>query len=331
MSEHESQAARESAIRTLREAERFLLVGHQRPDGDCVGSQAALARVLESLGKTAVVQNPDAPAAEFSYLTEAGPFGVWNGDGLPEHDVCVLLDFNDLSRTGPMAEALGGAPSRKLIVDHHPLGPEVWWDEAFVDVSASATGLLVHRIAGLLGVEVDPVVARAVFTALVTDTGWFRYSNTDGETLATAAGLLGHGVETAEMFRAIHQRTSRDEPLALAAALTRTRYHAGGRLAVVDLPRGEGPELADSNTLLDVLRAVESVEVVLFLRELAAGGVKLSARSKTDFDVNRLARRFGGGGHRKAAGATIDGTLDDVRAALVAAAEGAFEPGGSGS
>src|SRR5262245_31550412 len=329
MSIHESEVAREAALSTLRAGRSFLLVGHERPDGDCVGSQAALARVLAKLGKAVAVVNPDPPAPQFDELVRSGPFSTWSGK-VPQHDVCVLLDFNVLTRCGPMAGPLAAATSRKLIVDHHPLGNEQWWTDAYVDVSAAATGLLVRRIARELGVGLDPLLARAVFTSIVTDTGWFRYSNTDAETLATAAELVAHGVAPAEVYRAIHQQSAPSEPAAIGRALERTEYFADGRLAVVDLPvakNGE-PRLEDTDTPLDILRAVKDVEVVLFLRAREDGQVKLSARSKTAYDVNALARRFGGGGHVKAAGATIRGSLEDVRKRLVEAAVAGFDDDG---
>src|SRR5262245_35806916 len=313
---------KERALALLRAGQRFLLAGHVRPDGDCLGSQAALARGLQGLGKTVVIVNPDPPAPAFDYLTRELPYATFSGGALPAHDVVVLLDFNDLARTGPMAEALARAPSKKMVIDHHPFEGRPWWDERFVDVTASATGLLVWRILRALGAPLDALVARAVFTSLVTDTGWFRYSNTDTETLTLAGELIRLGVEPATLFAALYQRRPAEEPLAMAAVLARLEYFAGGRLAVTVQPLGNGgaPGLDDGDPVLDILRAVEKVEVVLYLRETESGSCKLSARSKTAFDVNRLARRFGGGGHVKAAGATIPGALADVRARVVAAA-----------
>jgi phosphoesterase RecJ-like protein len=312
----------ERALALLRSSRRFLLVGHVRPDGDCLGSQGALARGLQQLGKEAAILNPDAPARAFDYLSRALPYSVYAGGTLPAHDVVVLLDFNELARTGPMAPLIERAPSRKLVIDHHPYHGNPWWDACFVDVRASATGLLVWRILRALSAPLDSLVAKAVFTSLVTDTGWFRYSNTDVETLALASELVAHGVEPARLFESLFQRRAAVEPLALAAVLGRLEYFAEGRLAVTDQPLGNGgvPALDDGDPVLDLLRAVASVEVVLYVRETEPGVCKLSARSKTAFDVNQLARRFGGGGHVKAAGATIRGGLREVRAQLVAAA-----------
>ncbi len=303
------------ALEVLREGERFLLVGHQRPDGDCVGSQAALARTLAGLGKDVVVLNPDHPGPSFGYLYDGARFEVFSGS-VPEHDVCVLLDFNEPSRCGVMGELLVQKDSLKLVVDHHPHEGEAWWDARFVDVTAAATGTLVWRISQELGVEVDRAFAAGIFTSLVSDTGWFRYSNTDAETMRIASHLVELGVQPAELYGHLHQQNAMQEPKGLAWLLGRLEYFADGRLAVVDQPLGDQPS-ADSDAVLDIVRSVEAVEVVLFVRELEPGLCKLSARSKTDYNVNRLARRFGGGGHVKASGATIRATLQEAKARLV--------------
>ena len=309
------------ALSLLREGQRFVLTGHVRPDGDCIGAQAALARVLEALGKKVWIVNPDPIQEQFDYLSAELRYGVFSGD-LPAHDVAVLLDFSELSRTGPLAEPLAAASSKKVVVDHHVFEGRPWWDAAYVDSSASATGLLVYRIARALGVELDPVAAAGVFTSMVTDTGWFKYSNTDAETLRVAGELVERGVRPHELFASIYQRNARDQPRGVGRALSRLEYLAGGRLAVVDLSvaRSGESELADGDDVLDLVRAVGRVEVVLLLREQREGVVRVSARSKGDFDVQRLMAGFGGGGHVKASGATLPGPLAESKSALVAAA-----------
>jgi phosphoesterase RecJ-like protein len=307
------------ALGILTGAQRFLLVGHERPDGDCIGAQAALARVLEARGKQVVILNPGDPGPRYSELLEACPFQVHGKNGVPEHEVLVLLDANELSRCGAMAPALLAADSRKLVIDHHPPPMVRWWDAAFFDAGASASGLIVWRIAGELGHEPDPVFDRGVFTALATDTGWFKHSNTDSETMSVVAEIIGRGLDPSEVYAAVYQRFEADQPRAVAGVLARLEYFADGRLAVVDEPRG-GASVADTDPVLDILRSVRGVDVVLYVKEMEGGECKLSARSKTGFDVNALARRFGGGGHAKAAGATIPGTREEVRDRIVRAA-----------
>ncbi len=309
------------AVALLQSAQRVLLTGHERPDGDCIGAQAALARVLAALGKSVVVLNPDPPEARFAALVNDGPFRHDDGGALPPHDLLVMLDGGDLSRTGRLAERLAASPARKLVIDHHVHDGAAWWDAAFVDVRASATGLLVHRLARALGVPLDAAAARGVFTSLVTDTGWFRYSNTDPETLAVAAELIASGVDASELYRTLFQRQPAAHPAALGRALTRTEFHLGGRLAIVAVPLGtaEAPQ-AEGDDVLDVLRSVESVEVALFVRAVDTERAKLSARAKSTADVRLLAAHFGGGGHTKAAGATLAMPLQEATRAVLAVA-----------
>jgi phosphoesterase RecJ-like protein len=318
------------ALELLRRGRRFLIVGHMRPDGDCIGAQAALSRVLEGLGKEVWIVNPDPPEARYQYLSSDCRYRTFQGGDLPAHDVAVLLDFSELARCGTMAPVIARAPSKKLVVDHHVHSGESWWDEAFVDSGASATGLLVHRIARALGAALDVVAARGVFTSLVTDTGWFKYSNTDAESLALAGEMVRLGVNPAEIYNALYQQRSRMHPPVVGRLLARVEYFADGRLAYVDQPASEADssEHADTDEVLDVLRSVRTVEVVLYLRELKDGTCKLSARSKTSYDVHALARKLGGGGHKKAAGATVTGALAEVRTRVLAAALEGFDSTG---
>lgn len=308
-----------AALRLLESADRILLTGHERPDGDCLGSQAALCRILNKRGQRAFIMNPDAPDERYREVTAVGDFRVDDGGRLPDHDLVVMLDGGDLSRTGRLAGRLEDAPSEKLVVDHHLHAGKRWWDAAFVDTKASATGVLVRRIAAHLEAPIDMVAARGIFTTLVTDSGWFKYSNTDAETLLIASELVGLGVRPAEVYGDLFQRQPPEHPRTLSGALSRTSYYADGRLAVCDLPLDpDGRSFdVDGDAVLDVLRSVERVEVAFVVRAVGAERCKLSARSKGAFNVQKLALNFGGGGHAKAAGATIERTLVDARTELV--------------
>ncbi len=310
------------ALELLERSKRVVLTGHMHPDGDCIGSQAALHQILAARGKTVWILNPDLPEPQFDYLSQACQFGRFEGGPVPEHDLTVLLDCSELSRCGELGDVLSRMPSKKLVVDHHIHEDAAWWDAAFRDFKCAATGLLVWRIAQLWGVQLDPIAASGVFTSIVTDTGWFKYSNTDAETLRVASELVSAGVAPSRVYSAIYQRKPAASPLLLGQALSTLQYFADGRLAVFELPldaEGRAQNL-ESEDLLDLARAVAAVEVVILVRVVSAGKCKLSLRSKTDYDVNRLARRFQGGGHAKAAGATVEGSLEDVRSRVVSAA-----------
>ena len=311
-----------AAVEMLASAKTLLLTGHERPDGDCVGSQTALARMLTALGVDCFVINPDAPESRYGEVVTSARFIVDDGGPLPAHDVAVVLDGGDLSRTGTLADRLREAPSKKVVIDHHVHEGEAWWDAAFVDTSASATGVLVRRIGAHLGAPIDGPTATALYTTLVMDTGWFRYSNTDVETMLLAAELVERGVQPAVVYRRLFQSQEGSYVRTLSAALARTAYYADGALAVIDLPlQPDGTPLeVDGDVVLDVLRAVDSVEVALLLRAIEPERCKLSARSKGNFDAQRLAAGFGGGGHVKASGATLERDITGARQALVEAA-----------
>ena len=319
------------ALDLVRSGKRFVLSGHERPDGDCIGAQAALARGLEAMGKEVFILNPDPPEPQFDYLSSVCKYGTYKGGDVPAHDVHVLLDASELSRCGALGEKIRAASSKKLVVDHHIHVGDDWWDEAFVDTSASATGLLVYRMMRALEVELDETMALGVFTSMVTDTGWFKYSNTDAETLGVASELVTAGVDPSTVFQKIYQRESSGLPQSVGRVLRTVEYHGDKRLAIARVEKpGPGEEaLTDSDLVLDILRSVDTIEVVLVVRATDEGKCKLSARAKGDFDVSALARQFGGGGHKKAAGATMPYGLDESCERLVAAALSALAAGGA--
>ncbi|MEZ6014114.1 MAG: bifunctional oligoribonuclease/PAP phosphatase NrnA [Planctomycetota bacterium] len=322
-----AEVDQEPALALLRTSRQVLLTGHERPDGDCVGAQAALAGVLTALGKSVRVLNPDRPEPRFRELLDEAVFTVDDGGPLPPHDLIVMLDGGDLGRTGALSARFQASDAKKLVIDHHVHDGDAWWDAAYVDVRASATGLLVYRLSRALAVTLDPRAARGVFTSLVTDTGWFRYSNADAETFEVAAALIGAGVRPFEIYRDIYQRQPQHHPRSLGSALGRTEFYLGGRIAVVDLPLSATSDApTDGDEVLDTLRSVDGVEVALVVRAVDPQRSKLSARAKGDCDVRLLAAAFGGGGHVKAAGATIHEPLVAARAKVLQAALEMYGP-----
>ena len=309
------------ALDIIRSAQSFLLTGHERPDGDCLGSQAALFHMLRSMGKDVAILNPDPPTSNYSLLSEETPFGTWDDThedgGVGPFEVAILLDSSVLSRSGPVGLLIRDAECLRIQIDHHQPSDEDTWDAQVIDMEAASTGTIVRRMAHELDVELNLAAARGVFVTLVTDTGWFRYPNTSPEALQIGSEMVGMGVDPAAAYRCIFQSYSGDYPMDLGRMLSDTRMEADGRLAVVSTT--QNGELPDSNDILDVLRAVGSVEVAVFIRQRVGGKVKLSLRSKGDFDVHAVAARFGGGGHVRASGATLDGSLEEATERVVAA------------
>jgi phosphoesterase RecJ-like protein len=301
------------ALALLGAARRPLLVGHERPDSDVLGSQAALARGLAALGARPTVLNPDAAPRAFGWIEPPCGFDFHRGRRLPDHDLVVLLDLCELGRTGVLADLLRASPAPRLVIDHHrrPADEEVAHVHWFHDESAAATGVLVARALVALGVAIDTAAAQALLVAIVGDTGSFRYDTTNAEALAIAAACVAAGASTEAVQRRFAQDRDPRFPHALAALLARTRYFDGGRVALVDEPHALGLGGLEnlSDAVLDVLRSVGAVEIALHLRELADGTCKVSLRAKPPAEVHGLAVRLGGGGHARAAAARMDEPL----------------------
>ncbi len=299
------------ASQLILQSQSILLCGHLRADGDSLGSAIILARALRALGKETHLIMPDPPDPRYQFLFERTPWTLYQGEGsLPEVDLVIVCDCSQLDRLGKMGEEIDQLGMKRMMVDHHPYDPEIHrWDAAVHDTQAAATGILAFELARQLGAPVDEVSSEASFVALMTDTGWLKYSNADARAFACAADLVAGGVDADRVYRMIYQQTSAATPRGMAAALATTEFHCQGQIAIgyvtpQALAQCNG-ELEETDDVLDILRAVQSVEAVAFLSP-RNGRVKVSFRSKTWLDVNQAARQCGGGGHQRAAGATFE-------------------------
>ncbi|MEQ1634517.1 MAG: DHH family phosphoesterase [Planctomycetota bacterium] len=299
----------------------FLLTGHENPDGDCLGAEVALFHLLKALGKQVAIVNPDPIGHPFDFLTKHTPFSHTAAESsLPPFEVAVLLDCCQLSRLGALAPRLRSSGATIAVIDHHVGSDRGDGTVCFVDPKAAATGALVRRLYRAFEVPLSLPAAEGVFLSLVMDTGWFRYSNTDVEVLSMAAELLGIGVEASRLYDLLFRRLHKDTAAMIATCLSRHELRLGGRLAVVALDRSTVEKASaidfDTDFLIDPLRSLNEVEVVAILKERFDGVVKVSLRAKGDVDVQRIAATFGGGGHKKAAGAAIPGGLSVAVPAL---------------
>lgn len=300
---------------TLRSAEKILLTSHVNPDGDALGSTVALGRILDRLGKTTQVWLRDPFPAVYSRLvgSERVHLGQEPPPGFPtDWDLVVVLECPSLDRTG-LDDALPALPL--VNIDHH-LGNEGYGAVAWVDTNAPAVGEMVHRLAEGLGVEIDPDTANALYLTLVTDTGGFRFSNTNALAFEAAAALVRRGARP-EVISLWLYESQPEAALRLVGEMLRTlELHGDGRVATAWLDRGmihrSGAGPGDSEGLIDYPRSIAGVDLVALFRELEEGGYKVSLRSRGAFDVERIARRHGGGGHKNAAGFSLDGSRAQV-------------------
>jgi bifunctional oligoribonuclease and PAP phosphatase NrnA len=302
----------------IRTHDRFLLVTHENPDGDALGSTLALKLALDRVGKDAVMYlYGDAPLpAEYSFM----PLGDLQRKLPPDwrERVLVAVDCANESRIGPVPELLEGAPL-VLDVDHHHDNSRFGGVNLIV-ADASSTGEVLRDLFAELGIELTPEIAEALYIAVVTDTGRFQYTNTTPKALRLAAELVEAGADVHQIFRDVYETVQFAKLKLLARALERARIYDGGRLVVSYLLRTDFGEVgaaeAYSEGIIDYLRAVEGADMAVLIREPPRSDGptrRVSLRASTDeIDVSAIARKYGGGGHRQAAGFSSDDSIDEI-------------------
>ncbi len=293
-----------------------LMLGHVHPDGDVLGTLLALGLSLEVGGWSVTYAGPHPVPSVLAFLPGAARWQVWS---MPPRafDVIVLTDCPNPERTEGLLDAARGASSQVLNIDHHPdnrgYGTVNW-----IDPAAAATGEMVFDLIRALGHRVTAEVALNLFTAIHTDTGSFRYSNTTPRTFRIAAELTASGADPALVSDQLYQRRLPEALGTLGEILRRVKVSQDGRVAWLAVPRGLASEaFLAAEDLVAYPRSIEGVKVALLLSEEAGGLVKASLRGKGQVAVNRIAHRFGGGGHENAAGCTLRGTLEEATAALL--------------
>lgn len=311
----------------------FLLTGHENPDGDCLGAQTALFHLLRALGKEAHIVNPDPIGKTFDFLLRHTPFAFARAETpLPDFDCAVLLDCAQLSRVGQLGVRLGQSGAPLLVIDHHVGSESGDGTACYVDATAAATGALIRRLFRELDVPLSAPAAEGVFLSLVADTGWFRYSNADAEVFAMASELVGAGVEVSMIYDSLFRRRHPLSTGLLTDALATHRLLLSGRLAMALFDRALMERAShldfDPDEVLEPLRSTDGVEVVALCKERFDGTVKISLRSRRDIDVQAIAAVWGGGGHKKAAGATLRMSLPAAAAAVEQEVQRALDAAG---
>jgi phosphoesterase RecJ-like protein len=303
-----------SAIcRVLREKDRFLIACHENPEGDAIGSELALALALRKMGKTATVLNADPVPANLLFLPGAGSV-VFEEDG-SKYDVAVVVDCGSPERTGRVARELQKCPLL-VNIDHHRTNGDLG-ELALVDPDAAATGLLIHRILSAMGYEIDLDVATNIYVAVLTDTGSFHYGSTSPEAFDVAGEMVRRGVDPWAVAEQVYETQSALRLRLLGRVLDSLDVSADGRVACVTTMLEDLAEFASGKDALEGFinypRSIVGVEVAVSFREEEGGIFRVSFRSKGRVDVSAVAARFGGGGHRNAAGCAVPGDLADVK------------------
>jgi phosphoesterase RecJ-like protein len=304
----------------LRGEDDFLVVSHYNPDGDALGSMAAMGHVLRALGKRYALYNVSGVHQAFSWLDMSAPVQT----ALPLADGFVprwtiVLDSGDTARVGAeMAAAL--RPEATLNIDHHlknPLYGTVNW----VDTRMSSVGEMVALVALALGLELSGPLGEAVYLAIVSDTGSFSYGSTSHRAMALGAEIIRLGLDPSAFTDKFQNNWSHGRLKLFSEALHKAVFHCHGKVGVIRVTREmfarTGTTPFDTDGMVNYLRRVRDVLVAVIMREEGDGTVKFSLRSKGTTNVQAAAGHLGGGGHRNAAGGIIPGTLDQTERVLI--------------
>jgi phosphoesterase RecJ-like protein len=314
--------ARRQISELLRSQNTFLVLTHHRPDGDAVGSQLALLLLLTNLGKTAEAWNDDDVPAKFRFLPHSDL--ITRPPAEPkDFDVVIAIDTSTWLRVGTASQRIH---SRKhfINIDHH-VSNETFADINWVVPEAPASGQIVFDLIKGGGFPLTPEIATCLFAAISTDTGSFSYGNTSAASLRVAAELVDTGINVGEICRHIYESYPYGRLMLLQKVLARLQLADQKRIAYMWITNAmfeeSGAKREDTEGLIDYARAIQGVIVALLFEELTeAGKFRISLRSKhPKVDVNSVASRFGGGGHREAAGARLSGEPQEIERNVLAA------------
>ncbi len=292
---------------------RFLVTTHEHPDGDAIGAQLGLALFLEELGKQALMINHDPVPRIYRSLDPDGLIRTYqpgrDDADIASCDAAIVVDVGSLERVGKVADAIRCRRMPTACIDHHVTNGG-FGDVAVIIPDAASTSSLVLDLIRTLGRRPGPAIAEALFVGLATDTGWFRFANSTSQAFRDAAELVAARASPPRIYELVYENLSWPRTRLLARALSTLRSDADGRIAYVAITRAmfEETGAADEEVegFVDKLRELGGVEVIIMFRERPDGGTRVSLRAKHDADVASLAARFGGGGHRAAAGINLD-------------------------
>lgn len=301
-----------SITAALKGCTSVLISTHKSPDGDALGSQLGLMLALEKMGKTVIAHNLDPVPAIYRFLPQNER--IRTGKSVQgRYDAYVVVDA-DPSRTGLFDKVY---PADILInIDHHITNP-LDWPLTWLDTAASAAGEMVFQLIRGLGVPIDREIALCLYSAIFTDTGSFRYSNTSPECMRIAATLIEAGADPWLVTENVYESFSFPRLKLLGAVIANMERSGNGRTAWVvvtdELYQQTGTTSEDTDNFVNFVRSAKGVEVAVLFRQTGSAQYKISMRSKGRVDLSGLAQSFGGGGHKNAAGSVLDGTIEEVK------------------
>ncbi|MCL2744714.1 MAG: DHHA1 domain-containing protein [Planctomycetaceae bacterium] len=312
-----------------------VLTAHLRPDGDCLGNEMAMYAALTFIGKEVRIVNPQRTPPNLSYIDPANKIKALEDLTAEERQwmdtasLHLVLDTMFWVQLGPMAEVFRNSNAKcKAVIDHHENGDDIGAED-FVNSDAVANGVLVFEAIRALGIPFTKEIADPVFTAIATDTGWFRFAGVDGDTFRIAADLLDVGVVPSEIYRLNYEQESLGKVRLTGRILSNVEVHFDNKVYFTYVLQDDfekaGALPSDTEDVINTLLRIQDSKMAVLMSELKDGTFKISFRSRCEVDCSKLARQFSGGGHKAAAGASSSESFEETKKNLLAAIEKELE------
>lgn len=303
----------------IKENDNFVIIPHRNPDGDCLGSACGLLLALRSIGKSAYISLPEEPSSRLEFL--------WDEDyRTPQNfkcDVCIAVDVAATYMMGDLYESIFEKASKTACIDHHGTNDGYAQVNAVVPEAAAAGEVVFDLVKNYLGATMTKDICTCLYSAISSDTGCFRYSNTTADTHSIASYLLSCGIDAASIARALFETKSLSSIKIYGDIVDTMEFFCDGRVCVASVDQAMLDKYNMTFAMIDeysaLPRNIEGVEVGVFLKVKGENEIKASLRSNSYVDVSQIASLFGGGGHIRAAGLTINDTLKNAKASIIGA------------
>ena len=308
----------QKVIESIKKHSKFLITSHLNLEGDALGSNLALASLLRKLGKTAYVVTGDKKLVEnYSFLySKEKIYHKLNND---KFEAVFILDCPNRQRIGALSNSIG---NKKLIIniDHHK-DNEKFGQINWIDPKASSTGEMIYRLFKLARTKLNRKDAHSIYTAILTDTGSFRHANTTGNVFSICSKLLEFGIKPVQIYTKIYENNTAEEMALTAKMASKMCFAANNKIAWVKIDKDIYKKIKGKHEIFDKIlsfgKSIKTVKVVVIFSQTDGQLVKVSLRSKTPVDVQKIASFFGGGGHKFASGCTIKGSLKEAKKAVL--------------
>ena len=322
-----------SLHQTIDGAERILLSTHENPDGDGLGSATAVYHYLNSQGKNCKIINISGLPLEYEFLNQNKMIETYNSlnhtDWIASADLALIFDVGDYSRLGVIGELLNKHKIHVVNIDHHPDLGDGQFSENYINVDAAATGEMAYDFLKAMNIPLSKEMAEGIYTGVMTDTGSFCYNNTNEKCHQIAIECMEAGVNTSLIYQKVYENRSPGQIALLAQILNNLGYDQNGELAWFTIDKNmmdtAGATKKDIDGFTDFVRTIRGVEVAVMIFENKPNSCRINFRSKGKYIINDIAKSLGGGGHKFAAGAIAQGTLNEVLQKVLSETKAALE------